>query len=39
MVQKIIDGVLKFKNEVFPGHQELFSELDTGQSPEVLMVK
>ena len=38
MVQKVIEGVLKFKNEVFPRHEELFSELATGQSPEVLMV-
>ena len=37
-MQKIVDGVLKFKNEVFPEHTGLFGELATGQSPEVLMV-
>lgn len=37
-MKKIVDGVLKFKSEVFPGHADLFSELSSGQSPEVLMV-
>ena len=37
-MQKIVDGVLKFKADVFPDHADLFSELSSGQSPEVLMV-
>ncbi len=34
----VVSGVLKFKQEVFPGHHKLFGELANGQSPEVLMV-
>ena len=34
----LVDGILKFKRDVFPDHRELFGELATGQSPEVLLV-
>lgn len=37
-MKKIVDGVLKFKTDVFPGHEGLFADLATGQSPEVLMI-
>jgi carbonic anhydrase len=37
-VQKLIDGVAKFKSEVVPEHQALFDKLATGQSPEVLFI-
>jgi len=37
-VQKLIDGVAKFKSEVVPEHQALFDKLATGQSPDVLFI-
>jgi len=37
-MKKIIDGVSKFQKEVYPEHRELFEELSTGQSPEVLFI-
>ena len=37
-MQKLIDGVARFKNEVVPQHQALFDQLATGQSPEVLFI-
>jgi len=37
-MKKIIDGVSKFQQEVYPAHRELFEELSTGQSPEVLFI-
>lgn len=37
-MQKLIDGVAKFKSEVVPEHQALFDKLATGQSPEVLFI-
>jgi carbonic anhydrase len=37
-VQKLIDGVAKFKAEVVPEHQALFDKLATGQSPDVLFI-
>jgi carbonic anhydrase len=37
-MQKLLEGVVKFKNEVAPKHAELFAKLATGQSPEVLFV-
>ena len=37
-MQKLIDGVAKFKSEVVPEHQALFDTLATGQSPDVLFI-
>ena len=37
-MQKLLEGVVKFKNEVAPKHAELFAKLATGQSPEVLFI-
>lgn len=37
-MKHVIEGVLKFRSEVFPGRQELFSELASGQSPQVLFI-
>jgi len=37
-MKKIIEGLVKFQKEVFPSHEELFSQLATGQSPEVLFI-
>jgi carbonic anhydrase len=37
-MKKIIDGISKFQKEVYPEHRELFEELSTGQSPEVLFI-
>ncbi len=37
-MEHVVSGILKFKRDVFPGHRELFGELATGQSPEVLFV-
>mgnify|MGYP000639017334 CR=1 FL=1 len=37
-MQKLIDGVAKFKSKVVPEHQALFDKLATGQSPEVLFI-
>ena len=31
-------GVVKFQNEVYPRHSELFHRLDQGQSPEALFI-
>ncbi len=35
---KIIDGVSKFKSDVYPGMQEKFAGLANGQSPETLFI-
>jgi carbonic anhydrase len=37
-MKKVIDGVARFKNEVYPKHKELFEKLSSGQSPEVLFI-
>jgi carbonic anhydrase len=37
-VKKIIEGLSRFQEEVFPQHQELFSELASGQCPEALLI-
>ena len=37
-MKKIIEGLSKFQDEVFPQHQELFSELASGQRPEALLI-
>jgi len=37
-MKKIIEGLSKFQQEVFPQHQELFAELASGQRPEVLLI-
>ncbi|TNE63980.1 MAG: carbonic anhydrase [Alphaproteobacteria bacterium] len=37
-MKKIVEGVLKFKKDVFPRHETLFKDLADGQQPEVLMI-
>ncbi len=37
-MEKFIEGVLRFRNEVFPTRSALFEELASGQQPEVLMI-
>jgi len=37
-MQKLLEGVAKFRNEVAPKYAELFAKLATGQSPEVLFI-
>lgn len=38
MVDKIIEGINRFQNEVFPSQEHLFRELASQQSPEVLFI-
>lgn len=38
MVDKIIEGISRFQNDVFPEQQKLFHELAGGQSPDVLFI-
>ncbi|MBM3801058.1 MAG: carbonic anhydrase [Acidimicrobiia bacterium] len=37
-MKRIIEGLSKFQEEVFPQHEELFSELASGQRPEALLI-
>jgi len=37
-VKKIVEGLSKFQDDVFPHHQELFTELASGQRPEALLI-
>lgn len=37
-MKKILDGVARFRNDVYPKHRDLFEKLSTGQSPEVLFI-
>lgn len=37
-MKRIIDGVLKFQAEVFPGQKALFQELSRGQRPRALFI-
>lgn len=37
-MKHVIEGVLKFRSEVFPRHKALFSDLANGQSPQVLFI-
>lgn len=37
-MKRIIEGFSKFQEEIFPQHQELFSELASGQRPEALLI-
>lgn len=37
-MERILEGVSKFKREVFPRHHELFQQLAQGQNPEVLFI-
>ncbi|HEX2524121.1 MAG TPA: carbonic anhydrase [Terriglobia bacterium] len=37
-MKKIIEGLSRFQEEVFPQHQELFSELASRQLPEALFI-
>lgn len=36
--KSIIEGIRKFRSEIFPEHQELFDHLKSGQKPEVLLI-
>lgn len=37
-MRKLIDGLLRFKNEIYPQHRDLFRELASTQSPEVMLI-
>jgi carbonic anhydrase len=37
-MKKLIEGVLRFQDEVFPQHRELFQQLAAGQSPRWLLI-
>jgi len=37
-MQKLITGIYRFKNEVFPQNKGLFKELAVGQNPDVLFI-
>jgi len=37
-VEKIIKGVINFRNNVYPEHKDLFGTLASGQSPDILFV-
>ena len=37
-MQKIIEGVTRFQDEVFPNHRLLFGRLHSGQQPRTLMI-
>jgi carbonic anhydrase len=37
-MQKILNGLSKFQQEVYPSHESLFSDLASGQRPEVLFI-
>jgi carbonic anhydrase len=37
-MHRLIEGVAKFKREVFPGQEGLFQELADGQNPEALLI-
>jgi carbonic anhydrase len=37
-VRKLIEGVLRFQNEVYPQHRELYQDLANGQSPRWLLI-
>lgn len=37
-MKRIIDGVLKFQRDVFPGQKALFQKLSGGQRPEALFI-
>ena len=37
-MQKLINGIHKFQNEIFDSHVDLFKKLEKGQSPQVLFI-
>ena len=37
-MKRIIDGLTKFQNEVYPGQRQLFERLAHAQSPEALFL-
>ncbi|MCC6763943.1 MAG: carbonic anhydrase [Deltaproteobacteria bacterium] len=37
-MKKLIEGVLRFQNEVFPQHRELYQDLSSSQSPRWLLI-
>lgn len=37
-MKKLIDGVLRFQNEIFPQYRDLYEKLATGQSPRWLLI-
>lgn len=37
-MKKLIEGLMRFKSDVYPKHRELFAELASRQNPEVMMI-
>lgn len=37
-MKKVMQGVSRFKSEVYPKHKDLFEKLSSGQAPEVLFI-
>lgn len=37
-MKKVMQGVSRFKKEVYPKHKDLFEKLSSGQAPEVLFI-
>ena len=37
-MEKLVSGILKFQQEEFDTHKELFNSLAKGQDPEVLFI-
>lgn len=37
-MEKLLEGIVQFRNEDFESHKELFSNLKTGQSPHTLFI-
>jgi len=37
-MRKLIEGVLRFQNEIFPQHRDLYHELADGQAPRWLLI-
>jgi carbonic anhydrase len=38
MMQRYVNGIKKFQQEVFPAHRQLFADLAAGQKPSVLFI-
>ena len=38
MIERYINGIKVFENDVFPAHADRFRELETGQEPPVLLI-
>lgn len=37
-VKKLVEGLIRFKSDVYPAHRDLFHELASTQSPEVMLI-